>query len=276
MVVIFMRYKKMNELTQFKFEDSGVRVIEKDGAPWFVGKDVADILGYTRLQKAVNDHVDPEDKCEEIVNISQASQNGTRSELTLLITESGVYSLIFNSKMPNAKKFKHWVTSEVLPTIRKHGAYMTNEKIEEALINPDTIIKLATQLKYERENRLVLEQRVNELQPKASYYDKVLQSKTLVPISVIAKDYGKSGQAMNSLLHQLKVIYKQGRTWLLYAKYQKSGWTHSDTIVITLNNGTQKAILNTKWTQKGRLGLYELLKQYDVLPLIEKNGAKNE
>ena len=117
----------------FKFEGKEVRTLKIDGEPWFVGKDVATILGYKRLQKAVQDHVDPEDKCEKIVNISQASQNGTRAELTLLTNESGVYSLIFSSQLPNAKKFKHWVTSEVLPAIRKTGSYQLPQTPEERL-----------------------------------------------------------------------------------------------------------------------------------------------
>ena len=172
--------------------------------------------------------------------------------------------------MPNAKKLKRWVTSEVLPTIRKHGAYLTPDKIEEVLLNPDTLINLATQLKQERKARLIAEQRVNELTPKATYYDLVLANKSLVTITAIAKDYGMSGKAMNKLLHELGVQYKQGSTWLLYAKYQKTGWTHSETVMIKDKNGNDKAVLNTKWTQKGRLGLYNLLKENEILPLIER------
>ena len=192
-----------------------------------------------------------------------------------VINESGLYSLILSSKLPSAKRFKHWVTSEVLPAIRKHGAYMTNEKIEEIISNPDTIIKLATQLKQERESRLIAEQRVNELTPKATYYDQVLANKSLVTITIIAKDYGMSGKKMNALLHDLGVQYRQGHTWLLYSKYQKTGWTHSDTIMVDKADGSQKAVMQTKWTQKGRLGLYELLKAHDILPLIEQNMEDN-
>lgn len=148
---------------------------------------------------------------------------------------------------------------------------------EEVLLNPDTIIKLATELKTERERRSIAEQRVNELTPKASYYDLVLSNESLVTITQIAKDYGMSGQAMNHKLHDLGVIYKQGNTWLLYSKYQRTGWTHSETIMVDKADGTQKAVMHTKWTQKGRLGLYELLKRHGILPLIEtvdeKKGA---
>ncbi|MBP2056977.1 prophage antirepressor-like protein [Lactobacillus colini] len=263
----------MKELQLFNFEGNQVRTVLIDETPYFVGKDVAIILDYKNTRDALIKHVDKEDKRNEIVKASQLSQNATGFMNVDLITESGVYSLIFGSKMPNAKKFKHWVTSEVLPSIRKHGAYMTPEKIEEALLNPDTIINLAKQLKSEREKRLIAEQKVNELTPKATYYDKVLADKSLVSISIIAKDYGMSGQAMNKTLHELGVIYKQGKTWLLYAKYQKTGWTHSETVMVKKKDGTEKAVLNTKWTQKGRLGLYELLKNNDILPLIEREDV---
>lgn len=192
------------------------------------------------------------------------------------ITEPQFYKLAFKASNDVAEKFQNWVASEVLPAIRKHGAYMTDQKIEEILLNPDTIIKLATELKAEREGRLIAEQRVNELTPKASYYDLVLKNESLVTITQIAKDYGMSGREMNSKLHDLKVQYKQGSTWLLYSKYQKTGWTHSDTIVVDRADGTKKAVMQTKWTQKGRLGLYALLKNNGVLPLIEREDSDNE
>ena len=135
----------MSNLQLFNFEGNNVRTLEIDEEVYFVGKDVAKVLGYARLQKAVNDHVDPEDKIEKIVNISQSSQNRTKPEMTLLITESGVYSLIFNSKMPNAKRFKHWVTSEVLPAIRKHGAYMTDQKAFDVVHNKNGLADLLQQ-----------------------------------------------------------------------------------------------------------------------------------
>ena len=189
------------------------------------------------------------------------------------ISEPMVYKLAFKANNALAEQFQDWLATEVLPVIRKHGAYLTPDKIEEALLNPDTLINLATQLKQEREGRLIAEQRVNELTPKASYYDKVLSNKSLVTITVIAKDYGMSGKAMNALLHELGVQYKQGTTWLLYARYQKNGWTHSETVMITDKDGNEKAVLNTKWTQKGRLGLYELLKRKGYLPVIERETA---
>ena len=197
----------MNNLQIFNFNGLDVRTVLIDGEPYFVGKDVAEVLGYRNTRDALKKHVDNEDKKSEIVNSSQLSQNATGYQNIDLITESGVYSLIFGSKLPTAKKFKHWVTSEVLPAIRKHGGYLTDEKIEEVLYNPDTLIKLATQLKDEREGRLIAEQQVAELKPKASYYDTILNNKDLVPVSYIAKDYGYSAKGFNLLLKELKIQY---------------------------------------------------------------------
>lgn len=251
----------------FSFKGQQVRTVTINEEPYFVGRDIADILGYKKPENAIANHVDDEDKTTTLI---QGTGSNYKSK-TVVINESGLYSLILGSKLPQAKDFKHWVTSEVLPTIRKHGAYMTPAKIEEVLTDPDTIIQLATQLKQEREGRLIAEQKVNELTPKATYYDKVLSDKSLVTITQIAKDYGMSGRAMNRKLHELKVIYKQGQTWLLYAKYQKTGWTHSETVMVPKKDGTEKAVLNTKWTQQGRLGLYELLKSNNIIPLIEQD-----
>ncbi|MFP7242717.1 phage antirepressor [Pediococcus pentosaceus] len=254
----------MNELQNFNFEGNEVRTVLINDEPYFVGKDIADVLGYLNTRDALSKHVDEEDKNSVAIH---DGKKGNPNQV--VINESGMYSLVLSSKLPNAKKFKRWVTNEVLPSIRKHGAYMTDEKIEEALLNPDTIINLATQLKNEREGRLIAEQQVKEFQPKVSYYDKVLSNDALMTISLIAKDYGMSGAGMNKLLHELGVQYRQGGTWLLYAKYQRTGWTHSETKMVPRKDGTEKAVLNTKWTQKGRLGLYELLKTNGYLPLIE-------
>ena len=248
------------ELQTFNFENQQVRTIEVENEPWFVANDVTTILGLSNTTVAL----------QRLDEDERAKYNLGRQGMTNIVNEYGLYNLVLASRKPEAKQFKRWITHEVLPTIRKHGAYLTPDKIEEALLNPDTLINLATQLKQEREARLIAEQRVNELTPKATYYDLVLANKSLVTITVIAKDYGMSGKAMNKIFHELGVQYKQGSTWLLYAKYQKTGWTHSETVMIKDKNGNDKAVLNTKWTQKGRLGLYNLLKENEILPLIER------
>ena len=145
----------MNEIKVFTHEQFGnLRIVMRDGEPWFVGKDVAEKLGYSNSSKAIMTHVDGEDKRFEMVHISD-SQNGNLVK-TAFINESGMYSLILKSKLPAAKQFKHWVTAEVLPSIRKHGAYMTPETIEKVLYNPDFIIRLASDLKVEKQKNVAL------------------------------------------------------------------------------------------------------------------------
>lgn len=193
------------------------------------------------------------------------------------LPENMVYRLGFKASNDKAQKFQAVLADEVLPAIRKHGAYMTEDTIKKALQEPDFIIKLATELKEEKEARKTAElevaqksQIINELKPKADYTDRILQSSSLVTITQIAKDYGMSGKKMNSLLHELKVIYKMGSQWLLYSKYQAKGYTHSETVNIEHSDGRSDVVMNTKWTQKGRLFLYELLKKNGTLPLIEQ------
>lgn len=260
------------EILKFTFEDTTeIRATQIDGEPWFVGKDIASVLGYTRPTKAVHDHVDQEDQTEDIVTISQSSQFGTPQNL-LLINESGLYSLILSSKLPTAKKFKRWVTSVVLPSIRKHGMFATEKTIDQMLKDPDSMIKVLTEMKEERAKRRLAEEKAAKLEPKAKFCDVVLQNPALVTVTVIAKDYGMSAQAMNKLLKKLGVQYDQHGVWFLYAKYQSNGWTQSTTHMVKRKDGTDKAVVNTKWTQKGRLGLYELLKDHGLLPVIEREA----
>ena len=259
----------MNQLQIFENKEFGkIRTVEINNEPYFVGKDVADILGYTNTPKAIRDHVDDEDKLTERIVLSGQSRD------MFVINESGLYSLILSSKLPTAKKFKRWVTSEVLPSIRKHGMYATDE----LLANPDIAIAAFQALKEEREQRQLLQfecnkqkQIIGELKPKADYTDIILQSKSLVTVTQIAKDYGMSGTAMNEMLHRYGVQYKQSGQWLLYSKYHNNGFTHSETVTITHSDGRAGTVMNTKWTQKGRLFIYNLLKSYGILPVIERD-----
>ena len=176
----------------FESQEFGkVRVVEISGEPWMVGKDVAEALGYSDVNKAVAMHVDSDDKK---LNDKTSPSFGQRG--TTLINESGMYSLVISSKLPGARKFKRWITSEVLPSIRKHGAYMTPEKIEEVLMNPEFIIKLATELKEEK-------QKVAQLQPKADFYDTVANSDSLLSMADVAKVLDK-GIGRNRLFRLLR------------------------------------------------------------------------
>lgn len=270
-----------NNLQIFKNNEFGeIRVVTKDNEPWFVGKDLTDRLGYQNGSRDINRHVDEEDRITEMI---AQYQNGTQlgSSKTILINESGLYSLILSSKLPTAKKFKRWVTDEVLPSIRKHGAYMTEQTLEEVLSNPDTLIRLATDLKKEREEKQKLkleneikEQQISELKPKADYADLILQNKGLVTINQIANDYNLTAQELNKILNRLKVQYKQSGQWLLYKNYRSKGYTHSETHNYKHKDGRPDVKMLTKWTQKGRLFLYELLKENDIYPNIEKEFKK--
>ncbi|EKO8622908.1 phage antirepressor [Staphylococcus pseudintermedius] len=250
----------MQALQTFNFEELPVRTLTIEDEPYFVGKDVANILGYKNGSRDINTHVDEEDKLTYQISTAGQRRNQT------IINESGLYSLIFSSKLDSAKRFKRWVTSEVLPAIRKHGIYATDSVIEQTIQNPDYIIHVLTEFKKEREGRLVAEQQVKELKPKATYYDLVLQNKSLLSVSKIAKDYGVSARALNKLLHELGVQYKQGDIWLLYAKHQDKGYTQTSTYALD----EEHSKVTTKWTQKGRLFIYDLLKDNDILPTIEQ------
>lgn len=248
-------------------EFGSVRTTTIGGQPYFVGKDVAGILGYANTRKALIDHIDEEDKDD--VTIRDAIG---RNQTMTAINESGLYSLILSSKMPNAKKFKRWVTNEVLPAIRKHGLYATDDLIA----NPDLAIAAFTVLKEEREKNKELmaavaigQQQIAEMKPKATYYDVVLKCRDAVNISVIAKDYGWSAMRMNEYLHEKGIQFKQGDIWLLYQKYAPNGYTKTNTHIYEDSKGIKHTKVHTKWTQKGRLFIYEQLKADDIYPQIE-------
>lgn len=265
----------MSKLEIFNNSEFGeIRTLEIDGEPWFVGRDVAIILGYSNPRDALSKHVDNGDK-----GVAKCDTLGGSQDLTI-INESGLYSLILSSKLSNAKAFKRWVTSEVLPAIRKHGLYA----IDDILENPDIAIQALTKLKEERAARKALEldnqvksQQIAELQPKATYYDLILQCKDLLSVTEIAKDYGLSAKAMNTMLHNLGVQFNQSGVWFLYAKYQHEGYTQTKTQNYNRPDGTQGSKVHTYWTQKGRLFIYNLLKSEGILPIIEiEDGVKIE
>ncbi|OFV21537.1 phage antirepressor KilAC domain-containing protein [Staphylococcus sp. HMSC14C01] len=251
----------MNELQVFQNKQFGnLEILSIEGKEWFPAIQVAEILGYANPRDAISRHT----KSKGVVNHDVLSNGGVQSKK--FIDEGNLYRLITRSKLPQADEFEEWVFEDVLPSIRKHGIYATDNVIEQTIQNPDYIIHVLTEFKKEREGRLVAEQQVNELKPKATYYDLVLQNKSLLSVSKIAKDYGMSARSLNKLLHSLGVQYKQGDIWLLYAKYQDKGYTHTSTYALD----EEHSKVTTKWTQKGRLFIYELLKEHDILPVIEQ------
>ena len=269
-----------NAIQIFNFKDQQVEVIMINDEPHFIGKQIADILGYVNPRDAISKHVDAEDK-----GVSQIATTSGIQAMTV-INESGLYSLILSSKLESAKEFKRWVTSEVLPSIRKHGIYATDEAVDKIINDPDFGIKLLQELKAERQRRAELqnrvenleervaiqEQQIAEMKPKSAYYDMILNAKGLVSITTIAKDYSISGTKMNEILHDQGIQWKQNKTWVLYQKYAKEGYTNTKTCEYQDNKGEYQIAVHTYWTQKGRLFIYETLKKIGILPRIERDN----
>ena len=262
----------MNELQVFNSKEFGdIRTTEIDGKPYFVANDVARALGYKRPADAVTAH------CKGSVKHRYLTDGGEQ-ELKV-IPEGDIYRLTVRSKLPSAEKFEKWVFDEVIPSIHQYGAYMTEQTIEKALASPDFLIQLATKLKDEQTRRKeaeaeirVKDQIIGELKPKADYYDEILKNPGLVTITQIAKDYGMSGKNMNRILHELGIQYKQSEQWLLYSDYHCLGYTQSEVTDIIRSDGTPDVKLLTKWTMKGRLFLYNKLKEKGIIPVIEQGN----
>ena len=352
----------MEEVKIFENATFGkVRTVVIDGEVWFIGKDVATALGYSNVRDALAKHVDAEDK--NTVAIRDGIQGNPNMTV---INESGVYSLVFSSKLPTAKAFKRWVTSEVFPAVHKGSEEVTGDlvqvlngqvvvssrqvaehfekehrhvlqSIREILAAENSAAKYFTETTFDNRGKIYPEylmnrdgfsllvmgftgkralewkikyiqafnameaklkekeeltpeeemarglraaekvlartqleltqakQMVSELKPKATYYDLVLQNKSTLSVTKIAKDYGKSAKWMNAKLHDYGVQFKQGDQWFLYQDYAKLGYTQSTTHVID----DEHSRMMTKWTQKGRLFIYETLKAHGILPLIE-------
>ncbi|MBR3822308.1 MAG: phage antirepressor KilAC domain-containing protein [Kiritimatiellae bacterium] len=262
----------MNEIQVFNNAEFGeVRTVTQNGEPWFVAADVCKALEIGNSRMAT-ERLDTDEKAA--VSLTDISYNGVSQQREYtIVNEPGLYSLVLGSRKPEAKAFKRWITHEVIPSIRKHGMYA----VDELIANPDLAIAALTALKEERAKRIELEstcavqtQQIAEMQPKASYYDLILNCKDLMSVTKIAKDYGKSAIWLNEKLHELGAQYKQGDIWLLYQKYAAKGYTSTKTHDYLGNDGENHAKVSTYWTQKGRLFIYELLKDNGILPMMER------
>ncbi|HBC4681007.1 TPA: phage antirepressor [Staphylococcus aureus] len=250
----------MQALQTFNFEELPVRTLTVDNEPYFVGKDVAEILGYSNTRDALSKHADEDDK-EILTSRNTTLENLPNRGLTA-VNESGLYSLIFSSKLESAKRFKRWVTSDVLPAIRKHGIYATDSVIEQTLKDPDYIITVLTEYKKEKEQNLLLQQEMGELKPKADYVDEILKSTGTLATTQIAADYGISAQKLNKLLHEARLQRKVNKQWVLYSEHMGKSYTESDTIPIVRSDGREDTVLQTRWTQKGRLKIHEIMTEF--------------
>ena len=250
-----------SKLLLFNNEEFGeIRTLLIDGEPWFVGKDVAEVLGYSRPVDAIRKRVEDEDK-----GVAKLATPGGQQDYTI-INESGLYSLILTSKLPTAKKFKRWVTSEVIPSIRKYGAYMTAETLYKTMSDPRELAKLLNALADEKDKNKKLTADNALLSVKAKYYDKILASPDAIPVTFIAKDYGMSASAFNRMLYHYSIQYPLRKSWCLYQDYAEKGYTQTKTYSYSEN----RVCVHTCWTQKGRLFLYEFLKSNGILPLCER------
>lgn len=256
----------MNTPEIFKFEQNEVRTLLINDEPFFVGKDVAEAIGYKNYRDALNKHVKQKYK-----RVSQITTTSGVQEMTI-ISEPGLYQIASESKLPSAEPFQDWVYEDVLPAIRKYGMYAK----EELLDDPDLMIEVLTKYKEEKALRIeteqkntMLQQTVDEYEPKINYLDIILGSEDTVTVSQIAQDYGMTPNQLNKLLNELKVQYKVNKQWILTKKYKGQGFVKSKTFEVPKKEGGTKVVMDTRWTQKGRIMLYDLLKAEGYYPQID-------
>ena len=250
-----------NNIQIFENKNFGtVRIVQKSGHTWWVLKDICKALKLSTPSR-VAERLD-----EDEVSLTHITDSIGRKQKTITVNESGLYAVILRSDKPNAKAFRKWITQDVLPSIRKYGAYATPEALSHMQSNPEIIATLVHNLTESHSRNLTLLEKVDELKPKALYCEAILQYAKAVPVTFIAKDYGMTAISFNKLLNGLGVQYSVGGTWLLYKKYCNQGYTVTRTYYVNENT----ASVNTYWTQKGRHFLYVILKWYGVLPEAEK------
>ena len=264
----------MKELQIFNNNEFGkIRSLLINNEPYFVGNDIATVLGYKNTRDALSKHIDEEDKISDV-----AIHDGSQNRNMTIINESGLYSLILSSKLESAKKFKRWITDEVLPSIRKTGGYIAGEKNmteDELILKAMNVLQIKVE-NYRLENQKLLadnnkkEQLIGELQPKADYTDRILKCDDLTKVNVIACDYGFSAVEFNKLLKKFGIQYKQGQDWLLYSNYRGQGYTQTKTFDFKHKDGTKGSKPTMMWTQKGRLFLYNFLKEKGIYPRMEE------
>jgi prophage antirepressor-like protein len=251
-----MQNNIMQVFESSEFGQLGVLMI--DGKPYFPATECAKTLGYKDTINAIKRH------CKGVAKRHLLTDGG--SQTANFIPEGDLYRLIIRSKLPAAERFESWVFDEVLPSIRKHGAYINEDVIRRMQEDSEYAAELLRNLTAERNRSNALVGKVAMLAPKALYHDIILQCSDAVQVSIIAKDYGMSAVVFNKLLHRLGVQFRIGKTWLLYSEHQGNGYTVTNTYT---KNGIT-TLIHTCWTQKGRFWLYELLKSHGILPEAEK------
>lgn len=282
-----------NNIINFTFENQGIRVIEINGEPWWIGKDVCACFGDQNHNRSIGRVDDYDKRVVPIIDSLGRTQNAT------VLNESGIYALLFAmqpqkahnngvsdeypievvQRMDKLHRFKRWVTSEVLPSIRKHGGYIAGQESlemsqEEFLAKA---MQVANKVLEDRAKRIATLEAQNaqqtalieEMKPKVSYYEMILKTPNTVLVTQIAKDYGMSAKRLNEILCNKKIQYKRNGQWLLHQQYADKGYTRSETHVWD-HYGQHASSIQTKWTQKGRQFIYEVLKADGILPICEQ------
>lgn len=257
----------MNELQVFNNNEFGqIRTVFMDGEPWMVGKDVARALGYKEPTKAAREKVDAEDR-----GVSKIDTPSGIQEMTI-INESGLYSLVLSSKLPGARKFRRWVTSEVLPSIRKTGGYNLPKDFPSALraLADTEEQRLALLAENERQR-----QAIADFEPIKNYVDTILSCEGAMAVSQIAADYHISAIKLNRILHEAGLQYRVNGQWILYQQHAGKGYTESETITINHRDGSVTTRLFTRWTQKGRLLIHDILTKQGIQAAMDKEGTEH-
>lgn len=254
----------MSEIRLFENPEFGqVRTMVIDGEPWFVAADVCKAL---KVDSTATRRLDEDERAA--LRLTQTSSNGVTQDREVTgVNEPGLYTLILGSRKPGAKAFKRWITHDVIPSIRKTGMYQVPQTKEELY---------RTAFLSAMEDMKALEAQVEEMEPKATYHDMVLQTPDLVTTTVVAKDFGLTAAGLNKILHDEGVQYKQGRTWVPYKEYAEKGYMRSSTNLYTDGEGEQHSSVLYKWTQKGRLFVYELLAEKDIYPVMEMSNGEDQ
>lgn len=275
-----------NKVEKYVHDEFGeLEILQAGDKFWFPATKCAEILGHQNPERAVRRH------CRGVTKMVSPTAGGIQT--VNYITEGDLYRLIIRSKLESAQLFESWVFDEILPSIRKHGAYVMPELIEELQRNTEKNAELLKSLAEEQRERIaaedryrrlerenqeykdktvqletaskLLEETLEEAKPKISYYDTILQNPAAVPVTLIAKDYGMPAIRFNRLLHGFHIQFPVGGTWELYQEYADQGYTHGNVYYTK----KREAKVHTCWTQKGRLFLYEFLKERRILPKVE-------
>lgn len=251
----------MNEMQVFNYKSSQVRTVEINNEPWFVLKDVCAVLDLGSAHK-VSERLDEDER-----NQIPLTDSLGRKQETTIINESGLYNVILRSDKPEAKPFRKWVTSEVLPSIRKTGGYALPKDYPAALRALADAEEAKLRLLAENQQQA---QVIADFEPIRQYVDTILESKGTMATSQIAADYGLTAQKLNKILHDGGIQRNVNGQWLLYAKHMGRGYTKSKTIQIIRSDGRPDTIMQTQWTQKGRLMIHEILTARGIEAVMDR------